>query len=92
MNQTIMAATAIRFPATLGGLHAVGCVDLMHRDLLVRLFYPTVESDTRTDSRRYCPWLPSPIYARRYIDFVSIVMPGIAPPPMDSLVSKSKQQ
>lgn len=88
-------AAAIRFPSLLSSTassrHSVGCVDLMHRNLLVRLFYPTavVASPDPADLlHTYCQWLPSHEYASGFIDMVQTLIPSMPLPPADVLMSK----
>ena len=69
------------------GKHEVGCVDLMHRDLLVRMFYPT--DPGLTGVHEYTQWLPNSMYAQGFIDFASsILRPDIRKPSVESLMSK----
>ena len=69
------------------GKHEVGCVDLMHRDLLVRMFYPT--DPGLTGVHEYTQWLPNSMYAQGFIDFASsILRPDIKKPSVESLMSK----
>lgn len=76
-------AQSVKFPAFFGGAHAVGCVDLMHRDLLVRLFYPTVGAQGAKCTR----WIPSSVYAEAYIEMVQTLLPSMPFPPANDLIS-----
>lgn len=73
----------VRFPYSLTG-HSVGCVDLMHNDLFIRLFYPTESHDKSS----YCPWLPRDEYASGFVDMALTVMPSMPLPSADSLMGK----
>ena len=70
----------------LTGIHAVGCVDLMHQNLLVRLFYPTHV----TRKQECTQWLPSTVYANGLIDMVNTLLPSMPWPknPIDKLISE----
>ena len=50
------------------GSHTVGCVDVMHNDLLVRLMYPT--SPDSAGQFEYAKLLPHPKYVRAFLDYL----------------------
>ena len=50
------------------GSYTVGCVDVMHNDLLVRLTYPT--SPDSVGQFEYAKWLPHPKYLKAYLSFM----------------------
>lgn len=55
---------------------AIGCVDLMHKDLMVRLFYPCTEAGVRSSSySEGTKWLPSEEYGRGYIEAMNSLIP-----------------
>ena len=82
-RQSGMYNTSIPVPT---GKHEVGCVDLMHRDLLVRMFYPT--DPGLTGVHEYTQWLPNSMYAYSFIDFLNSILPDIRKPSVESLMSK----
>ena len=84
-NLLIMAVAAVKFPTILAGMHAVGCVDLMHQNLLVRLFYPT---HVKGQDVEYAQWLPSTVYAEGFIDMVNTLLPSMPLPAINKLMSE----
>ena len=80
-----MAALTCEFPSpSCMGVHDVGCIDLMHKNLLVRIFYPSAEAIGNPSTK----WLPSAVYARGYVDMMKVLLPSVPMPPADSLLSK----
>ena len=80
-----MADTVVLPNSSCMGIHNVGCVDLMHKDLLVRIFYP---ADADTLHPNYTKWLPSSTYAEGYINMMKALLPLLSLPPFDALMSK----
>lgn len=60
-------------PNCKGPYSTIGCVDLMHRHLMVRLFYPTESMSGCNDTTT--KWLPSEEYGIGYIEALSSLLP-----------------
>ena len=63
------------------GMHRVGCIDLMHRSLIVRLFYPA-EISQQTNTK----WLPNTVYAEGYVEMMNVLLPSVKIPPVEQLL------
>lgn len=80
-----MAAATI-FPCSTNTRHSVGCVDLMHNDLFIRLFYPSEIETIYSSHDNCCPWLPRIEYASGFVDMALTVMPSMPLPPADTMM------
>ncbi len=84
-----MADKVVVFPdQNCMGIHNVGCIDLMHQDLLIRLFYPTDISLPNVLYPNYTKWLPSSTYAQGYINMIQSLLPSASLPSVNDFMSK----